>query len=218
MAVVVGAAALAGVAGGAVIVAVERDAHRAARVLEAVEAGPSAPLRAVMASRWLARDGARAPVLGGSPRYWDSLARLHLIAASHPNLEPHILVARLTAAEAAARRALEGQPRNHGPWSRVASIDVARDGRLSRVGVHALQQAIESARYRERLAVWRFAFMVPLWDQLTPDLQRAATADAVFLWSRENQWRFRGHVRDTLADAPQARAAIAPSLDDFDTP
>ncbi len=210
--------AIAGVVSGVVIVRVEWEARVAARVLATVEVAPSARLRAGMAGRWLAREYARPPTLGGSPHYWDSLARLHLIAATHPDLEPHALVARLTAAEAAARRALEGQPRNHGPWSRIASIDVARDGALSPAGAHALKQAIRSARYRERLAAWRFGFAVPLWEQLPPELREAATADAVFLWSRDNQWRYRGHVRRTLESAPGARAAVAAHLPGFEEP
>lgn len=190
-----------GSATAGVMAAMELDAQRLSSAVERLEAG-AGPARLTAMQAFRERMSTHQPLLGGAPRYWDTASRGYLLAAAMPHLRAPERVEMLDLAEESARRALVGRPHFHGPWSRLASIDVARDGELSPQGAQALRHAWRAAPRRERLAAWRFGFMAPLWPQLPDDLRAQMVEDGAFLWSRRNTWRFRKIVRQSVIGAP----------------
>ncbi|MCG8442199.1 MAG: hypothetical protein MI723_10360 [Caulobacterales bacterium] len=155
-----------------------------------------------------------------SPGYWDDRARAFLLLASAAAPGGAERRALLDQAEAAAHASLARRPGAHGPWSRLAAIDLGRDGRLDAPGAHALANARRSAPYREELALWRLRFSLPLWRQLSEESRDGAARDAVFVLSRA-RWFARPGLERELAGLPpdvagdlQARlAARAPEAE-----
>lgn len=213
------AAALGLVLFASVLATMELQAHSLRTALERVEAARASPRRVAAMATLVTRLDETQPAFGGAPRYWDYAARGYLLAAGMDAGAPGRREELLGQARAAGLRALAGRPHNHGPWSRLAALDLARDGALSQEGADALRHAARVAPYRERLAQWRFNFMAPLWEELPLDLRELLLDDAAFLWRRPNEWLYRRVVTGVDEAAPETlRAALRARITDLQEP
>lgn len=91
--------------------------------------------------------------------------------------------ARLAAAEGAANAALRIAPTHAGAWIDLAFVDSVRNGgRLSAVGLKALQKSYDFEPLGPDVSPWRLKFDFEHWDQLTPELRTAAIDEAAAAW------------------------------------
>nr|GGI01838.1 hypothetical protein GCM10011355_33420 [Aquisalinus luteolus] len=102
-----------------------------------------------------------------SVRGYEALAEAAL--ARQP-LEP----ADLDLARTASLKTLSLDPDNVSAWNRLAYIDLADDGRLSRDGMAAIYKSYEVSPYgNPQVMTWRVDFATRAWSSLPDDIRRA---------------------------------------------
>lgn len=80
----------------------------------------------------------------------------------------------LALARAASLKTLSLDPDNVSAWNRLAYIDLADDGRLSRDGMTAIYQSYEISPYgNPQVMTWRVDFATRSWSSLPDDIRRA---------------------------------------------
>lgn len=90
--------------------------------------------------------------------------------------------AALDASEAASRAAIAQSPYDTNSWARLALIDRLRNGRLTAAGLKALSVSYDLAPLDRFVARWRIRFALENWQDLDPQVRRAAQNEAlVFL-------------------------------------
>ena len=92
------------------------------------------------------------------------------------------LPATATAAQrsVATERLLRADPANPESWGAAAYSDYAEHGRLTPVGVEALDRSYLMGFFDRQIAVWRVTFALDHWDQLGSRTRRDATLEAKF--------------------------------------
>jgi hypothetical protein len=78
----------------------------------------------------------------------------------------------------AARRLIEADPSNPESWNAVAYTDWLAHGGLSPVGLTAFGHSYTLSFFDRPSAVWRVSFALENWPSLTPDIRKAALAEA----------------------------------------
>ncbi len=141
----------------------------------------------------------------GSPSLYEAIA-IKAMEQSPPMLE---------LAEAASIKVLDHEPANIAAWNRLAFIDIADDGQLSKAGVSYLQKSYALAPYGDlSLMTWRTDFASQIWPALPDDLQ-AKTLQQIPVIGRYGtswQWRIR-HCRENPNEAiALAVCAVAPGV------
>ena len=137
---------------------------------------------------------------------WSWLALASRTERASPEFEQY-----LARSQAAAERSLAGRPSAYGPWSRLAAIDLARNGRLSAEGVYAFRQSRASAPMKFDATMWRFRFARLVWADLPPDEQDNVVADFENLRTYRVRvppdMNIRAVLNELLADAPEGMRA-----------
>ena len=141
----------------------------------------------------------------GSPGLYEAIA-IKAMEQSPPMLD---------LAQAASIKILDREPANIAAWNRLAFIDIADDGQLSKAGVSYLQKSYALAPYGDlSLMTWRTDFASQIWPALPDDLQ-ARTLRQIPVIGRYGtswQWRIR-HCRENPNEAiALAVCAIAPGV------
>jgi hypothetical protein len=122
------------------------------------------------------------------------------------------------AAEAETWSALRRSPARSGSWSRLAYIDLARDGELGPEGLDALARSYEVEPFAaEGLRRWRMEFVLSRWRQMPESLRAAAITEARGSvqgqrWYEESVWL--AQLADRLPrEAGAAVRDVLPPLD-----
>ncbi len=96
-------------------------------------------------------------------------------------------------AEQETWRELRVAPTRTLPWMRLAYIDASsHGGRLTADGLGDVQHSYTFSPYDRDIGVWRLEFLYDHWDELNPDIRKAALEETAGLWglpSRQAQIR-----------------------------
>lgn len=147
-------------------------------------------------------DEMRVPVLAAGPAY-ESLAE-HALAIRPMNLR---------IAREASLKSLAIDSMNVTAWNRLAYIDLAANGRVTRNGLAALYQSYEISPFgNPQVMMWRVDFATQVWPSLPDDLRAMTLAQIPVLGRMHSTWDWRIETcRYNPHEAIHSRAcAIAP--------
>lgn len=101
-------------------------------------------------------------------------------------------------AQAASIKVLKQEPTNIAAWNRLALIDIADDGQLSRAGISYLEKSYLLAPYGDlMLMTWRTDFASQIWPALPDRLQQKTLRQIPVIAEHGSSWEWRiRHCRE----------------------
>ena len=98
----------------------------------------------------------------------------------------------LPLARSASLKTLALDPSHAAAWNRLAYVDVAANGRLTREGLSALYRSYEVAPWDEAsVMMWRVDFGARLWDSLPFDLRQRTVGQIPVIARMPETWEWR---------------------------
>ncbi len=114
----------------------------------------------------------------------------------------------LATAEALSAAALAQSPYDTSAWLRLALIDAQADGKVDAEGLKALATSYQLLPYDQYTVVWRIAFCLEHWPELTPEIRAAAKAEAM-AFAKTSQY---GALQSALSRVERAEGRVIAAL------
>jgi hypothetical protein len=121
--------------------------------------------------------------------------------------------ATLPVARAATMHILSKDPSDVSSWNRLAFIDVAENGRLTRDGLAALYQSYHVSPYGDlQVMTWRVDFASNIWSSLPMDLKQKTIGqiEVIGKFGISWDWRIENCRYNPVPAIYEAACAIAP--------
>lgn len=122
----------------------------------------------------------------------------------------------LQLAREATLKTLDLDPANVSAWNRLAYIDLAANGRITRNGLAALYKSYEVSPFgNSRVMMWRVDFATQVWPSLPDDLRQMTLAQIPVIGEIHTtwDWRITACRQNPYREIWEPACASAPGID-----